>query len=243
MNVKISNEITIEEPTREVWQYIKRNLVFENPEYHKKVRMGFWVGNTPRLLNLYEKIQNNAVIPFGMINYVKNLEDVNITYSFNEHEDIDYNSEIKLKDYQKPAVEQLTQNNNGILIADCGTGKTVMGMETVARLKKPTLWIAHTKDLVYDARREANKFFDIPRHCIGTITEGKVDIGTHITFATIQTLCFMLLNLSRGVKVIAKTLYFHDTWRKTTPFYDSVDCNAKTTTNQTVNTPRPAFGP
>lgn len=187
MTITISNEIRIENPTKEVWQYVKRNLIFENPEYHKKLQMGFWIGDTPRLLYLYEKIKDDLIIPFGMINYVRSLHG-DIKYDFPKSSNLEFNCKIVAKDYQEEPIERMVNSDNGILIADCGTGKTVMGLELVARLKKPTLWIAHTKDLVYQARKEANQFYDIPKHQIGTITNGKVDIGTHITFATIQTL-------------------------------------------------------
>jgi superfamily II DNA or RNA helicase len=50
-----------------------------------------------------------------------------------------------------------------------------------------TLWITHTKDLLNQSKRAAEEFFD--KDLFGTITEGKVNIGKGITFATVQTMC------------------------------------------------------
>ena len=67
-----------------------------------------------------------------------------------------------------------------------GSGKTQTALEIIARLKLKTLWITHTIDLLnqsYD--RAKNNFADIG---LGKIANGKIEIGTHITFATVQTL-------------------------------------------------------
>ena len=48
MVLTISNEITIHDPTDEVKQWIYENLKVPNPEYSNKVKLGLWVGNTPK---------------------------------------------------------------------------------------------------------------------------------------------------------------------------------------------------
>ena len=54
MILTISNVITVENPTAAFVRWCKCNLVISNPEYVKKSRMGFWTGNTPKTLSLYE---------------------------------------------------------------------------------------------------------------------------------------------------------------------------------------------
>lgn len=46
MNVTVSNVLTIENPTQDALMWCKRNLVITNPEYAKKARMHFWLGNS-----------------------------------------------------------------------------------------------------------------------------------------------------------------------------------------------------
>ena len=54
MDIKISNEITINGSTQELVDWCRKELVIDNPDYAKKERMGLWVGNTPRTLSLYK---------------------------------------------------------------------------------------------------------------------------------------------------------------------------------------------
>lgn len=97
-------------------------------------------------------------------------------------------SKIKPYDYQEQAIQKMINAKNGVLVAPCGAGKTEMALEIIARIEKPTLWITHTQDLLKQSLERAMNNFDIPKKCFGTITQGKINIGTHITFATVQTL-------------------------------------------------------
>lgn len=67
MIITVSNTLSIENPTAEMQMWCKKNLVLPNPEYSKKSRMGFWPGNTPKTLSLYEQRGNNLVLPFGTL--------------------------------------------------------------------------------------------------------------------------------------------------------------------------------
>ena len=70
----------------------------------------------------------------------------------------------------------------------CGSGKTQTALELVARYKGRALWITHTKELLKQSMERAKSVYGINAKDIGTITEGKIDIGEYITFATVQTL-------------------------------------------------------
>ena len=52
---------------------------------------------------------------------------------------------------------------------------------------KRALWLTHTLDLLRQSKERAERYVD--KFLIGTVTEGKVNIGKGITFATIQTMC------------------------------------------------------
>ena len=75
----------------------------------------------------------------------------------------------------------------GILQSAAGSGKTQMGIALVKRFGKRALWLTHTLDLLRQSKTRAELYMD--SDLIGTITEGKVNIGKGITFATIQTMC------------------------------------------------------
>lgn len=101
---------------------------------------------------------------------------------------LNYNSGITPYDYQKVAIEKVLKAKNGVLVAPCGAGKTEMALQIIAELGLPALWITHTQDLLKQSLERAMHSFDLPKECFGTITDGKINIGKYITFATVQTL-------------------------------------------------------
>lgn len=110
---------------------------------------------------------------------------------------VNYESHINLYDYQETAVNRLLSAKNGVVVAPCGSGKTQMGLELVARLGLKTLWIAHTHDLVQQSMERAKANFGLDIEKFGKIAQGKVKIGD-ITFATAQTLCGLDLPLYKN---------------------------------------------
>ncbi len=106
---------------------------------------------------------------------------------------MDYGADVPLYDYQTEAVEQVFAKHYGILQAPAGSGKTQMGIALIKRFHRRALWLTHTLDLLKQSKDRAELY--TPSDLIGTITEGKVNIGKGITFATIQTMC--KLDLSR----------------------------------------------
>lgn len=192
MDIKISNEITITEPTPEILTWCKQNLVIDNPDYAKKERMGLWVGNTPRTLSLY-KINGNAVIlPIGAFKDIRGIlikENINASYTQDlaNNKPIDYKAEINLFDYQETALQVMIKSKYGILQSPAGSGKTQIGIALAVALGKKCLWLTHTQDLLKQSYDRAKQYID--EKLLGTITAGKVNIGSGITFATVQTLC------------------------------------------------------
>ena len=61
-----------------------------------------------------------------------------------------------------------------------------MGIALAAALGRKTLWVTHTQDLLTQSKARAEQY--LPEESLGTITAGKVRIGSHVTFATVQTL-------------------------------------------------------
>lgn len=65
-----------------------------------------------------------------------------------EFDQVYHKEEFDLRPYQETAVENAVQLKKAILVAGCGSGKTVMGMEIIKRLSTSTVIIVHTKDLL-----------------------------------------------------------------------------------------------
>lgn len=189
MRVDIENEIRIKRPTEELLEWCEKNLVFLNPEYTKKARMGMWLGNTPRTISLIKTIDNVLVVPYGCLPAVTSMCDPNFDVVKNHNVDrpsVDYKCNIPLYDYQQKAVDVMKDFTCGILQAPAGCGKTQIAIALAAAQGKRTLWITHTKDLLEQSKERAERY--ISPKLIGTITEGKINISKGITFATVQTL-------------------------------------------------------
>lgn len=196
MEIKISNEITIIDPTQEVRQWVYEKLRVPNPEYANKLKMGLWIGNTPKELKLYRISGNNIIIPYGAYKSLYNtfpyLKDIVTSVDLSQNKHVNYNTDISLYTYQKNAVESLINANGGILKSKAGSGKTRMGIALICRLGLKTLWLTHTNELLNQSYNAAAEFID--KKLLGKITNGKMQIADGITFATVQTLSKADLN-------------------------------------------------
>lgn len=186
MQVIVSNKLTIIDPTPEVVSWVRKELTISNPEYAKKARMGFWTGNEPKYLFLFEQDADRLVVPFGVLEQLPLRGDTEIVADLGAREKVDFKAKIPLYDYQEEAVNVMVKAHYGILQAPAGSGKTQMGVGIASMLGCNTLWVTHTKDLLNQSKERFERYID--KNLIGTITEGKVNIGRGITFATVQTL-------------------------------------------------------
>ena len=189
MQVTVGNNIRIKNPTPEIIAWCQLHLKLPNPDYAKKVRMGFYLGNTPKFLYLYEVHGDEIILPYGTFKQIQPaLKDAVVQSDFKPQESIDYGSPIlPLYPYQETAVEAVKRAYYGILQSKAGSGKTQMGIALIKAFGKRALWLTHTKDLLDQSRERAERYMD--SSLIGKITEGKVTIGKGVTFATIQTMC------------------------------------------------------
>ena len=187
MQVTVSNNIRIKNPSEEIISWCVKHLMLHNPEYAQKVRMGFWLGNTPKHLYLYEVHGDELVLPYGTLKQIQPLiKDSVVTSDFKPFTSVNYGEPIPLYPYQEKAVEQARKGLYGILQSKAGSGKTQMGIALIKQYGRRALWVTHTKDLLNQSKERALRYMD--KNLIGTITEGKVTIGKGVTFATVQTL-------------------------------------------------------
>ena len=200
MKVSVRNKLFITEYPKAVLDWCNQNLILPNPEYHKKERMGLWTGNTPRYIWLYEQVGDELRIPFGCVQgfYIAFGDDVRFDYQIRPFKAISYKSNINLYSYQEKAVKSVLDRKNGILVMPCGAGKTQTALEIIARLGGRALWLTHTQDLLNQSYNRAKSTLDTSS-TYGKITAGKVNIGSGITFATVQTLSKLDLSQYRDV--------------------------------------------
>ena len=231
MKAIVGNEIRVIEPTLDFRKMVESELTVSNPDFERLKKMGKWTGGTPSTIRFYRTEGKDIILPFGCLKeYVfKNIKDVEA--DFEQTENVLYTQYVPLYEYQDKAVEEALAKRNGILVAPCGSGKTQMGLAIARRISKPTLWITHTKDLMVQAEERAKSIFDLPKEAYGEITEGKVNIGTHLTFSTVQTLARVNLdNLKFGCVIVDECHHAVQSYKSTSMFakvMNQISCRYK----------------
>lgn len=188
IEIVITNLITIKNPTPVLLNCVKNELTFKNPDYNKKMQMGFWTGGTPKTIKLYDYDNNTLYLPIGCLDMVLSLLE-NRDYELKDYrstKEAKIGSKIVLRDYQQPCINAIDKNLNGILLIPCGMGKTECALAIASHLGQKTLFIAHTKDLINQAETRCRDELECST---SFITDGKVDLSGDIVFATVQTLC------------------------------------------------------
>lgn len=185
----ISNTITVTEKDkyyREIRQFCEKNLILPNPDYIKKQRMGFWLGNTPKNIQHYTVDGFSLILPFGIIDTLKENGWIDKWETdIPDYPDMGWDYDIGLYDYQAECSNAMVKAKHGIFIAPTGSGKSNMFIDIILKNNKKALILTHTQDLMNQAKSRIESLADIE---VGTITDGKVNIKD-ITVATVQTMC------------------------------------------------------
>lgn len=134
----------------------------------------FPIGLLDRVTNLFEK---NGI----HVNIVNKRAVDDTVY------DYEYDSSF-LRDYQNECMLTSLIHGNGILKVATGGGKTVIAGCTIGTLKKKSIFIVHTRDLLYQAKESFQRLF--PNETIGQVGDGVIDYQ-NITVATMQTLAIL----------------------------------------------------
>ena len=186
MKIILSNIIIIQNPTKEITDYCRKELTYTNPQYARVRAMGYASYNIPKELKLYNIYENNLYVPYGFFEKLwKKHPIINDYIDCTTTREINITSKMTLRDYQEPSVRAIKEHCCGIFNVIVGMGKTNMSLECVARLKQKTLWITHSGDLLQQSKERAESTLNCTT---STITEGKCDLSGDIVFSTIQTL-------------------------------------------------------
>jgi superfamily II DNA or RNA helicase len=197
VKIIINNEITIENPTSELIEYVREKFTLKNPEFEKRQRLGLSMWGVKKHIQYYKLEDNLLIIPFGLFSYIeKFIERDKVIYDHKPIEAPKKNSntsppyELKLFDFQEKALKEMLDKKSGIVVATAGSGKTETAIGYIIKMREKNnikvLWVSHTKDLITQAEQRLRKYASLD---IGFITDGKMDINDKdVVFATIQSL-------------------------------------------------------
>ena len=176
---------------------LKSRLEVPNPEYLSRQRMGFSVAGIRRFDPLYQEVGNTLKIPRALVRRYgrgRAVEDNTI-----EGTSVDFNSKIVLgpnehrMEDQTRFVEELTsavlKRGGAVGQAAPGYGKTVCGLETIARIGKTTAVIVHKSFLMNQWIERIVDCYDIPESEIGFVQQDRCEYeGKKIVLIMAQSL-------------------------------------------------------
>jgi superfamily II DNA or RNA helicase len=151
---------------------LRRLATFPNPIFHDKLRLRFPTFDTPRFLFAGEWHSDRLVLPRGALApglslletagasvVVQDARDAGVRVAWKFHGE--------LRPEQETAVREMLREDNGVLCAPPGAGKTVMGCALIARARTSALVLVHRAVLLDQWRDTAMKFLGLKRKEIG----------------------------------------------------------------------------
>jgi superfamily II DNA or RNA helicase len=99
-----------------------------------------------------------------------------------------FQSNIELYARQEKALKPTSKKDFGVIVAPPGSGKTIMGLELIARKQQPALIIVHRQQLFDQWIERIESFLGIPEKDIGKFSGHHKREGKNITVGMIQTL-------------------------------------------------------
>ncbi len=173
--------------------FLRENLNFFNSEYLIKKRMGMSTYGVERYFKLLQNDDKNVFLPKGFLGeLIEFMNENDIKFELIDEriklKPIKFESSVKLFGYQKDAADGLLTCENGILVAPSGSGKTIIGIDLIDRLKQPALILVHKKQIFDQWLERIEHFLNIPKREIGQMVSNKKKVGDKITVAMVQTL-------------------------------------------------------
>lgn len=198
LKLTIDSVIRLQDVPTEVLKQIKAELTLENKQYQVMKRIKprqRWMWGEPVFKLWSEKTVDDStelILPRGYLARAWNL--LGLSWDVIQDKrvkllEVEYPVKPKLRDYQEPAVNEAKAWQQGVINMPAGSGKTVVGHAIIANLRQPTLWVTHRTDLLQQSMERARTFLGLDDSQMGVIQEDRYSIGSHITFASVQTLC------------------------------------------------------
>lgn len=176
--------------------FLREQLNFFNTEYLVKKRIGVSTYQTEKYFKLISETTEFVHLPRGFVEQLTNFcQENEIPYTVVDERRLKtpstFKSKINLYDYQKQVLEEIEEENFGVIVAPAGAGKTIIGLELIAQKSQPALILVHRKQLLDQWVERIQSFLGISKAEIGQISGIKKKVGKQITVAMMQSLIKM----------------------------------------------------
>ncbi len=192
----VSGDIWFPYPTPQVNDRVRKATSFGNPEYFKLNAAGFtgarYSDDIPEKLYFSVETPDGIRVPRGARDaVVAALAEVGIKPAWEDQRQlgepiaVPHDVPLTLRGFQRNAVAGLVKKFQGLAVVGAGGGKTVLACAGIAAIKRKTLVLVHTGDLLEQWLEEVDEKLGIKA---GYIANGKFKPGAEVTIAMIQTL-------------------------------------------------------
>ncbi len=172
---------------------LKRLAAFQNPEYYKKQSMRLSTALTPRVISCAEDFPEHIALPRGCLPEAEAvLSERGVALHIEDKRErgkaVDLAFQGTLTPLQKKAAGSLLAHDTGVLVAQPGFGKTVVGAYLVAARGVNTLILVHRKPLLDQWLAQLALFLGLEPKAIGQIGAGKHKPNGRLDVAMVQSL-------------------------------------------------------
>lgn len=195
LRVTIANQLYIEKSglPSPLLTAIKRLASFHNPKFYEAQSRRLSTFRIPRIISCAENFPDYLAIPRGCLKALRELvEPIGISIECTDEridgETIDVAFHGKLTESQEVAVQELLRHDLGMFVAPPGSGKTVVGINLIARRKRSTLVLVYRQPLMEQWRAQLMEFLNVDSDAVGQIGGGKNSRTGTIDVAMLQSL-------------------------------------------------------
>ena len=172
---------------------LHERLVFTNPEYEFRQSRGEWMGNIPPQIHCLYEQRGHYFIPRGFLTQLVDLcQHFRVKYRLVDRqrtiEPVNFQFHGVLKDYQELAFEEMTSRDQGTLVGDAKSGKTVIALYLIAKRRQPTMIVVPNVALLNHWKEKLVRFLELSPDEVGLIGEGKFNVGPRVSVAHVSAL-------------------------------------------------------
>lgn len=153
IKVTVAGNIILHDLPPPPLERLRLRLRVPNEKYVRAVRMGRYTAEPEYIEALTEMPDGTVHVPRGSIDLVKlQLARCDLVPTFEDQradgQVVHWGlPAVDLRTYQREGIEKIVRHLQGLIVLPCGCGKTMLGVGTIAAVKRATLIIVHTQDL------------------------------------------------------------------------------------------------
>jgi superfamily II DNA or RNA helicase len=172
---------------------LKHAASLHNPEFYEKERMRFSTWDTPRFIRCYRETLDRLLLPRGLQDKARAIiseagSTLRVVDNVPGPDPIEITLQAVLTAEQATATDALVEHDLGMLVAEPGSGKTVVGCAVIARHATPTLVLVDRKPIVEQWRDRLATHLGLTARKIGQRGGGRSRTTGIVDVAMVQSL-------------------------------------------------------